>query len=108
MKDIRIDVGVTTPLQIDLQEFPTNQKIIFTIKNMPFARTEAVVERELITDGSIKTIYITPEESIAILDNAEYDFNQIIANEESGELMRIKLTDNGKVKLRKGVGGGIA
>ena len=106
MKDITIDVGVDTAIEIDLQntEASTEVPIIFTIKNAPFAKTEAIVKREF-TSAAVHTIYVSPEESLRLLDNAEYDFSKRILHE--GKTRTLKITDNGKIKLRKGVGGGI-
>lgn len=116
MQDIRIDVGVDTHLTVNLgddYQIPENEVLVFTIKNAPFARTEAVVERKFAynpeqAENKIFDIYITAKESVQILDNAEYDFNRIILDGNGEEKYRFKMTDNGKVRLRKGVGGGIA
>ena len=115
MQDIRIDVGVDTHLMINLGDYQIaeNEAIVFTIKNAPFARTEAVVERKLEfnpeqAENKIFDIYITAAESVQILDNAEYDFNRVILDGNGDVKHRFKITENGRVKLRKGVGGGIA
>lgn len=107
MKDITIDVGVDTAIGIDLQNTNASPEtpIIFTIKNAPFARTEPVAEREFVT-RAVHTIFITAEESMALLDNAEYDFTRKMVD-DTGTVRRLKVTENGKIKLRKGVGGGI-
>jgi hypothetical protein len=107
MKDITIDVGVDTAIEIDLQNTGASvaTPIVFTIKNAPFARTEAIVKREF-TSAAVHPIYITPEESLALLDNAEYDFSKRIVDDK-GVTRLLKITDNGKIRLRKGVGGGI-
>lgn len=114
MQDIRIDVGVDTRLTVKLGDYqiPENEVLVFTIKNAPFVRTEAVVERKFAynpeqSENKIFDIYITAEESVQILDNAEYDFNRIILDGNGEEKHRFKVTSNGKVRLRKGVGGGI-
>ena len=106
MKDITIDVGVDTAIEIDLQNTDASKEtpIIFTIKNAPFAKTDPIVRREF-TSREVHTVYITPEESLNMLDNAEYDFSKKIMH--SGVVRTLKITDNGKIRLRKGVGGGI-
>ena len=100
MKDIRIDVGVCTALSINLEniDFTGIERIILTVKNLPGFRSEAIIEREF-TEAKIYEIIITPEESIKLLDNAVYDFNKILVDGT-----RQKMTDNGKVILRRGVG----
>jgi hypothetical protein len=107
MKDITIDVGVDTAITIDLQntEASATCPIIFTIKNAPFARTRAVVRREF-TTAAIHTIYVTAEESAELQDNAEYDFSKRTEGLD-GKVRTFKITDNGKIRLRRGVGGGI-
>ena len=42
---------------------------------------------------------ITPKESVKLTDGAMYEFNQIL---EDGT--RLKITENGRIKLRKSVG----
>ena len=107
MKDIIIDVGVDTAIEIDLQNTGASETtpIVLTIKNAPFARTEAIVKREF-TSPTVHLIYISPEESLGLLDNAEYDFSRRIVDDE-GIARLLKITENGKIRLRKGVGGGI-
>lgn len=101
MKEIRIDVGVCTALTINLSniDFSKIEKVIFTIKNSPVHNSPVIVEREF-TEAKEHTIMITAEESIRLTSSAEYDFNMVLR--ENGE--RLKMTDNGKVVLRKGVG----
>lgn len=106
MKDITIDVGMDTAITIDLQNTEASEEtpIVFTIKNIPFARTRAVVRREF-TTPTIHTIYVTAEESAELQENAEYDFSKRVLHD--GKERILKITDNGKIRLRKGVGGGI-
>lgn len=100
MKDIRIDVGVCTVLDIDLSktDFKGIQKIIFTVKNYPSVKAKAIIEREF-TEAKKHQIIIKPDESIKLEENAVYDFDKVLT---SGT--RLKMTDNGKVNLRKAVG----
>jgi hypothetical protein len=120
MKDIRIDVGVTTVLKLTVPRgsLISGQKLYFTIKNPPFARSKPMVEKswefaELFSDdgadAAVVYIYITPEESMSLKDNAEYDFNKeyLVGDEIIREPYRTKYGSNGKVNLRRGVGGGI-
>lgn len=100
MKDIRIDIGVCTALDIDLStvDFTGIKGIIFTVKNYPDPNSPEIIEREFDTPG-VHTIVITPEESLALKTTAEYDFCTVLANGN-----KFKMTDNGKVILRKAVG----
>ncbi|MEE1069066.1 MAG: hypothetical protein U0K81_01150 [Paludibacteraceae bacterium] len=100
MKDIRIDIGVCTALDIDLStvDFTAIKAVIFTVKNYPVPDAPEVIER-VFTEPGIHEVVITPEESLALKTTAEYDFCTVL---EDGK--RFKLTDNGKVVLRKAVG----
>ena len=100
MKDIRIDVGLCTALDIDLSsvDFTGIKGIIFTVKNYPDPNAPEIIEREFNKPG-IHKIVITPEESLSLKTNAEYDFCTVLDNGD-----RFKMTENGKVILRKAVG----
>lgn len=100
MKEIRIDVGVCTTISINLEnvDFTGIQKVIFTVKNTPDYKAPALIEREF-TEPKAYRIVISPEESIRLTNSAVYDFNKILADGS-----RHKITDNGKVVLRKSVG----
>ena len=100
MDNMRIDVGVYTSITIDLSEFDLTyiEKVILTIKNYPDVKSEPVIEREF-SESKAHVITITTEESLKLTENARYDFDKITL---SGE--RYKITENGKVVLRKGVG----
>lgn len=100
MKDIRIDIGVCTALDIDLStvDFTGIRAVIFTIKNYPDPNAPEIIERTFTSPG-VHEIVITPEESLALKTTAEYDFCTVL---EDGK--RFKLTENGKVRLRKAVG----
>lgn len=100
MKDIQIDVGVCTALTVNLENFDFTgiEKIIFTVKNVADPKFPAIIEREF-TEAKTETIIVTAEESIKLAGTAVYDFNEVLADGT-----RLKLTDNGRVILRKGVG----
>jgi hypothetical protein len=100
MKDIRIDVGVCTSLSINLADVDWTgiKKVIFTVKNSASYKAAAIIEREF-TEAKVHEVIIKPEESIQLIDSAVYDFNSVLTNGT-----RQKMTDNGKVVLRKGVG----
>lgn len=100
MKDIRIDVGVCTSLDIDLSsvDFTGIEGVVFTVKNYPNPSSPEIIER-LFTEKGIHKMVITPEESLALKTTAEYDFCVQLADGR-----RFKLTDNGKVVLRTAVG----
>ena len=101
MQDIQIDVGVCTILTINLStvDFKEVDKVIFTVKNLPDPTSEVIIEREF-TTPEVHQIVVTAEESMRLTDKAEYDFGQILKDKG----LRVKMTDNGKVKLRKAVG----
>lgn len=100
MKDIRIDIGVCTALDIDLSavDFTGIKGIIFTVKNYPDPNAPEIIEREF-TEPGIHKIVITPDESLALKTTAEYDFCTVLTDGS-----RFKMTENGKVVLRKAVG----
>lgn len=100
MKDIRIDIGVCTALDIDLSnmDFTGIAKVIFTVKNYPTPEAPEIIER-VFTEPGVYEIVITPEESLALKATAEYDLCTVLENGN-----KFKLTDNGKVVLRKAVG----
>ena len=100
MEDIRIDVGVDTILQVDLSEieFTEVEAIIFTIKNILTIKAEPIVERKFLTAG-VHDVIISAVESSKLQDGAQYDFQKLLINGT-----RIKITDNGNIKLRRAVG----
>ena len=100
MKNIRIDIGVCTALDIDLSavDFTGIEKVIFTVKNYPTPDAPEIIEREF-TEPGVHGIVISPEESLALKGTAEYDFCTVLADGK-----RFKMTENGKVVLRKAVG----
>ena len=100
MKNIRIDIGVCTALDIDLStvDFTGIEKVIFTVKNYPVPDYPDLIER-VFTEPGVHEVVITPEESLALKATAEYDFCMVLADGK-----RFKMTDNGKVVLRKAVG----
>ena len=98
MDDVRVDVGVYTALEVDLREFDFTgiSKLIMTVKNK--LCTGILFEREFST-AEIHTVTITPEESVLLRDDAEYDFDILTTDGK-----RYKNGDNGKIVLRKGCG----
>ncbi len=102
MEPIRIDVGVCTVLTVKLSNFDFTgvKEVIFTVKNLPDYKMPAIIERRF-TKAEDYDIVITPEESIQLKPNAEYDFNEILDDDKG---TRVKIGDNGKVELVKGVG----
>ena len=100
MKDIRIDIGVCTALDIDLSsvDFTGIEGVVFTVKNYPDPNSPEVIERTFTKPG-IHKVVITPVESLVLKTTAEYDFCTVL---EDGK--KFKMTENGKVVLRKAVG----
>lgn len=97
---MRIDVGVYTPITIDLSQYNFSgiKKVILTIKNVPDAGCSPVIEREF-TEPKVHTAIITPEESLLLRDSAEYDFNEVTLDDK-----RYKVSDNKPISLRRGCG----
>jgi L-lactate utilization protein LutB len=100
MQHIRIDVGVYTALEIDLSgfDFTGVKKLVMTAKNAPVETSAVIFEREY-TEPKVYTEYITPEESVKLVDGAVYDFNKVLVDGK-----RLKMGDNGKIELRRGCG----
>lgn len=100
MKEIRIDVGVHTILNINLStvDFSGIKEVIFTVKNFSAVDSPVLIERKF-TEPGYHEVIITPEESVKLASGAEYDFHQILPNGT-----RLKMTENGKIILRKSVG----
>lgn len=100
MQKIRIDIGVCTALDIDLStiDFTGIDKVIFTVKNYPTPEAPEIIER-VFTEPKVHSIVITPEESLQLKTTAEYDFCTVLRDGK-----RFKLTDNGRIELRKAVG----
>lgn len=100
MNEIRIDIGVCTVLNINLTnvDFADIEKIIFTVKNFPAVDSPVIIEREF-TEPKMYKVIIQPEESLKLAHTAEFDFNKVLKDGT-----RLKMNDNGKVLLRKGVG----
>ena len=100
MKELRIDVGVYTLLHINLTDvdFTGIKEIVFTVKNVTLADAPAIIERSF-TEPGFYEVLISPKESVKLTDGALYDFIQIL---EDGT--RLKITENGRIKLRKSVG----
>lgn len=100
MQSIRIDVGVDTILEVDLSEvnFVGISKIVFTVKNTPNVKCEPIIEREF-TEAKIHEMKISAEESVKLSESAEYDFQKVLVDGT-----RTKITDNGKITLRFGIG----
>lgn len=98
MECIQIDVGVYTSLEVDLSKFNFDgiSKVIMTAINK--YDSGAIFEREF-TTPEIHIITITPDESLKLSDNAEYDFDIITKDGR-----RYKTSENGKIILRKGCG----
>ncbi len=100
MNELMIDVGVYTLLHINLSEvdFTGINEIVFTVKNFSLVDAPVVIERVFKEPGFYEVL-ITPEESIMLSKGAEYDFNQVLTD---GTVL--KITNNGKIILRKSVG----
>lgn len=101
MDEITIDKGVYTSLTVDLTDFDFTgiDKLALTVKNHADIASEEIIVREF-TEAKPYNITVTPEESLKIKDTgAYYDVDAIAADGK-----RYKITENGKVKLRAGVG----
>lgn len=100
MEDLRIDVGVHTAVTVDCSEvdFTGVQKLVLTVKNTPQAAAHALIEAELSAPG-VHTVVITPEQSVLLTESAVYDVVKVLIDGR-----RFKMTENGKIILRYGVG----
>lgn len=98
MNVIRIDVGVHTILHVNLTDvdFTDIERIVFTIKNKN--ESKAIVEK-VFTESGFYEVIITPSESLKLKEGALFDFNQILKDGT-----RYKISDTGRIVLRKGVG----
>lgn len=100
MNELRIDVGVHTILHVNLSDvdFTDIREIVFTVKNFSVANSPVIIERTFTEPGFYEVI-ITPSESLRLVQGAEYDFNQVLKDGT-----RYKISDTGKIILRKSVG----
>lgn len=100
MNALRIDVGVHTILHVDLTEvdFTDIKEIVFTIKNRSPKNSKPIIEKTF-TESGFYEVIITPSESLKLVEGAEYDFNQVLKDET-----RYKISDTGRIILRKSVG----
>lgn len=98
MERILVDVGVHTQLEVDLSDFDFNgiKKVIMTGKNA--SGGDVIFERDFSKPDKY-IISIKPAESQKIDDTGEYDFDIITTDDK-----RYKITDNGKIVLRRGCG----
>lgn len=100
MNELQIDVGVHTILHINLTDvdFTDIKEIVFTIKNFSIPNAPVVIEKTF-TESGFYEVIITPTESLKLVQGAEYDFNQVLKDGT-----RYKISDTGKIKLRRSVG----
>lgn len=102
MNALRIDVGVHTLLHINLSnaDFTGTSAIVFTVKNCSDVESPAIIERTF-TEPGFYEVMISPEESLMLSPEAEYDFNQVLTDGT-----RLKISHTGKIILRQSVGDG--
>lgn len=100
MNALRIDVGVHTILHVNLTDvdFTDIKEIVFTIKNPSPKKSKPIIEKTF-TESGFYEVIITPAESLKLVEGAEYDFNQVLKDET-----RYKISDTGRIILRKSVG----
>lgn len=99
MDSIRVDVGVYTPLEVDLTDFDFTgvSEVVLTFKNK-ITDPSPLFERSFTASGK-HTVMISPEESRQLTSTAQFDFDVITI---SG--LRLKNGPNGQIALRRGVG----
>ena len=97
MQPLIIDVGVYTPLIVDLTQFDFSgvSKVVLTISN---PRRGVKIEREFDTAAEYQ-IEITPAESKTLVPGAQYDFDIVLPDGK-----RYKNGENGSITLRTGAG----
>lgn len=100
MNELQIDVGVHTILHVNLTDvdFSDIKEIVFTVKNFSISNSPVVIQRTF-TESGFYEVIITPTESLKLVQGAEYDFNQVLKDGT-----RYKISDTGKIKLRRSVG----
>lgn len=100
MNALRIDVGVHTILHVNLTDvdFTDIEKIVFTIKNSNDLKASVIVEK-VFTEPGFYEVIITPSESLKLKEGALFDFNQVLKDGT-----RYKISNTGRIVLRKGVG----
>lgn len=100
MNALRIDVGVHTILHVNLTnvDFADIEKIVFTVKNPLTKGSKPIIEKTF-TESGFYEVIITPSESLKLVEGAEYDFNQVLKDGT-----RYKISETGKIILRKSVG----
>ena len=98
MQELTVDVGVYTPISVDLSGFDANgvERVLLTMKNDLAPQTPVAVQRAL---TGTDVVLITPEESLRLKDGARFD---LTAQRTDGRLYRLGAT--GAVRLRRGVG----
>lgn len=100
MNELQIDVGVHTILHVNLTDvdFSDIKEIVFTVRNFSIPNSPVVIQRTF-TESGFYEVIITPTESLKLVQGAEYDFNQVLKDGT-----RYKISDTGKIKLRRSVG----
>lgn len=79
-------------------DFTDIKEIVFTIKNPSHKNSKPIIEKTF-TESGFYEVIITPSESLKLVEGAEYDFNQVLKDET-----RYKISETGKIILRKSVG----
>lgn len=100
MEEIVLYENVYTGLTFYLGNFDFTgiQKVIFTIRNSLKESSEPIIIKEF-TESKNHNILITPEETNKIINNAYYDFNEIL---DDGS--RLKILETGRVIKKPSVG----
>jgi hypothetical protein len=98
MEIIKINVGVYTPIEVDLTEYDFTgiEKVILTIKN--YIGGEEIIEREFTTSEK-HNVLISPEESRKLIGSPIYDFTKLTTD---GKLY--KESEIGNIELKYVVG----
>ena len=105
MSPITVDVGVYTGVSFDISglDWTGVESLVLTVKNTPLPGAPEIIEREFpaadYSGKEVVQIIVSPEESLKLREGAVYDFCK---KTETGLLF--KVTDNGAVILKNGVG----
>lgn len=105
MNPMIVDVGVYTSVSFDVSglDWTGVASLVLTVKNTALPGAPEIIEREFpaadYSGANMVQVIVSPEESLKLREGAVFDFCK---KTEAGLLF--KVTDNGAVILKNGVG----